>query len=92
MFVFVCLGLSLAASRDKQSNGPLRPSSCGQASVERVMINPLPVELKDGVANLDAVAVTSIHSRDLGSAGVRPEVIYARASSAVIVHHRSRRQ
>ncbi len=95
MFVFVCLGLSLGASRDQQSNGPLRPSSCGQAGPERVMVNPLPVELEDGVADLDAVALglaTSLDGPDLGPAGVRPEGRNAQSSApnAKIVLYRSR--
>ena len=88
--MLVCL-----RSSDQQSNGPLLPPSCVHAGVERVMVNPLPVELEDGVANLHAVALgltTFIHNHDLGSAGVRPEGIYAQSSSSKIVRHRSRGQ
>lgn len=88
MFVFVCLGLSLGASRDQQSNGPLRPSSCVQAGGARVMINVLPVERKNDVTNLHAVQLLT----DLGPAGVRPEGRNAQSSTpnAKIVFYRSR--
>ena len=90
MFVFVCL-----RSSDQQSNGPLLPSSCGQAGPERVMVNPLPVELEDGVADLHAVALglaTCLDGPDLGPAGVRPEGRNAQSSTpnAKVVFYRSR--
>ena len=90
MFVFVCL-----RSSDQQSNGPLLPSSCGQAGPERAMVNPLPVELEDGVADLHAVAhglATCLDGPDLGPAGVRPEGRNAQSSApnAKVVFYRSR--
>ena len=57
------------------------------------MVNPLPVELEDGVADLHAVALglaTSLDGPDLGPAGVRPEGRNAQSSTpnAKIMLHR----
>ena len=63
------------------------------------MVNPLPVELEDGVADLHAVAqilalglATCLDGPDLGPAGVRPEGRNAQSSApnAKIVFYRSR--